>query len=175
MQEGDTSDSPKQVMQGAVKDLYLSYLNSTNTWVTCVKGASCIAPVTQNSAWSGIMYQVATLHGPEAVRGAMSFMKTYAAANPAPSTPEAKEDLHIQALAAGAGLNLGCYVDAWRWYASSTLRSVMVSQYGATNRFCQDLDNDGYSPFQGDTDDTNASVHPGAIEVLNGVDDDSDG
>ncbi len=38
-----------------------------------------------------------------------------------------------------------------------------------------DSDGDGYRPWQGDCDDTNAAVHPGASELCNGLDDDCDG
>ncbi len=38
-----------------------------------------------------------------------------------------------------------------------------------------DQDGDGYSPAQGDCDDTNPYIHPGAREVNNGVDDNCDG
>ncbi len=34
-----------------------------------------------------------------------------------------------------------------------------------------DSDGDGYTTTQGDCDDTNAAVNPGAIEVCNGIDD----
>jgi hypothetical protein len=40
---------------------------------------------------------------------------------------------------------------------------------------CEDLDGDGWTVLQGDCDDANPSVHPGAIEVCNGMDDDCDG
>ena len=38
-----------------------------------------------------------------------------------------------------------------------------------------DVDGDGWSPQAGDCDDDDASVHPGAAEECNGVDDDCDG
>ncbi len=38
-----------------------------------------------------------------------------------------------------------------------------------------DIDNDGYSPAQGDCDDQDYTVNPGADESCNGVDDDCDG
>ncbi len=39
----------------------------------------------------------------------------------------------------------------------------------------RDLDRDGYTPNQGDCDDEDAQVHPGAEEACNGLDDDCDG
>jgi hypothetical protein len=38
-----------------------------------------------------------------------------------------------------------------------------------------DGDSDGYSVAQGDCDDSNPAVHPGATELCNGIDDDCDG
>jgi hypothetical protein len=38
-----------------------------------------------------------------------------------------------------------------------------------------DADGDGVRPWQGDCDDENAAVHPGAPELCNGLDDDCDG
>ncbi len=39
----------------------------------------------------------------------------------------------------------------------------------------KDLDGDGYTPDQGDCDDTNPTTHPGALELCDGVDNDCDG
>src|SRR5262249_3297221 len=38
-----------------------------------------------------------------------------------------------------------------------------------------DADGDGFSTAQGDCNDANAAIHPGATEVCNGVDDNCDG
>ncbi len=46
------------------------------------------------------------------------------------------------------------------------------------NTYCDDgdLDNDGYTVEEGDCDDDNAAIHPGALEICgNGTDDDCDG
>jgi hypothetical protein len=39
----------------------------------------------------------------------------------------------------------------------------------------EDLDNDGFSPAQGDCDDADPAVHPGAFDVCDGKDNDCDG
>ncbi|MFC1769416.1 putative metal-binding motif-containing protein, partial [Nanoarchaeota archaeon] len=40
---------------------------------------------------------------------------------------------------------------------------------------CEDVDNDGYTTCDGDCDDTNPSINPGAVEVCNEIDDNCDG
>ncbi len=38
----------------------------------------------------------------------------------------------------------------------------------------EDIDGDGYTVAQGDCDDSNPTIHPGAVELCNGLDDDCD-
>ncbi len=47
---------------------------------------------------------------------------------------------------------------------------LFISKLGSA----ADIDGDGYTLVQGDCDDNNAAVHPGATEVCNGIDDDCD-
>jgi hypothetical protein len=121
------------------------------------------------------MFRMAQLHGVEAIRGFMAYLKDYRDHHPSPATAEDKEDLHIEALAAGAHLNLSCYADAWRWQASSDLRSRMDALYGVNNPFCADTDQDTFRPLTGDCRDDQPGIHPGAVETANGTDDDCNG
>ena len=56
-----------------------------------------------------------------------------------------------------------------------------MSPAGSSGFLCKlgastiDHDGDGYAPSGGDCNDTNPAIHPGAVEVCNGVDDDCNG
>ncbi len=52
--------------------------------------------------------------------------------------------------------------------------SLAVGTPGTVNIPC-DLDGDGYTSAQGDCDDQNKNVHPGTVELCNGVDDNCNG
>jgi len=63
------------------------------------------------------------------------------------------------------------YSMAWNDSRDSTYQVYLARLTCA----CTDLDGDGYTTCDGDCDDTNAAVHPGATETCNGVDDDCNG
>lgn len=169
--------SPADLEDYEVRKWYRPYYQDpTADWAECVRDGLCEGRgIYRNDAWGGITQRFAQIHGPEAVRGAMAFLNAYEQTYPEPSGAEAREDLHIEAMAAGAGLDLGCYVDTWRWNASPALRARMTSTYGAINPYCADADADGFSVLAGDCNDGSSAVHPGATETVNGVDDDCDG
>ncbi len=50
-----------------------------------------------------------------------------------------------------------------------------VTGYIRVDIDCVDGDGDGFTTCDGDCDDSNASIHPGAVEICNGKDDDCDG
>ena len=52
---------------------------------------------------------------------------------------------------------------------------AVISSWGPCSVGNLDADQDGWTVEDGDCDDTNPNVHPGAIEVCNGIDDDCDG
>lgn len=65
----------------------------------------------------------------------------------------------------------GCLELAWLDVTTDEVRLVSVAN-------CEDLrdaDGDGWTPEQGDCDDTNGEIHPAATEACNGYDDDCDG
>jgi hypothetical protein len=66
---------------------------------------------------------------------------------------------------------------AWRWYDTSGTTSDEYGSPGAANYNClndPDNDGDGYTGVD-DCNDADASIHPGATETCDGVDQDCDG
>ena len=175
-QEGLSGTAPAIQFRADRLGAYDPYIADTaKNWTGCVSGAGC-TDSQRNSIWAGLMFRFVELHGAPALLRYMEFLRTYTAANPAPSGNSAKEDLNVEAMAYGAQRNLGCYADRWRWNASAALRSRMLAQWGASNSNCQDNDADGFSPLDGDANDANPAVKPGGAEVAgNGVDDNSNG
>lgn len=170
--EGSAERSPEDVFRQSLRLTFERYMASSSTWESCLRDGLC--PF-RNEAWAGTLWRMARLHGPDAIKGYTRFVGAYRSSHPEPPSAEAKNDLHVEAMAAGVSLNLGCYVDAWRWHASAALRARMESDHGPGNAFCEDLDADSFSPLTGDCDDEDPGVRPGASEVLDGLDGDCDG
>jgi Putative metal-binding motif len=126
-------------------------------------------------SWGGLGFRLALLDGPQAVRGFMAFLRQYRQSSQPPTTAEGRNDLYVEALAAGARRNLGCVADTWRWHISDPLRQRMRERYRAPNPDCQDRDRDGFSLLLGDCNDHQSTIHPGAAERIRRVDDDCDG
>ncbi len=153
-------------------------MGASASWSTCVRsGGGCETNgVKANDAWGGIVLRFERLHGASAVRAAFAHLREYVDTNPTPpSTAEEKNDLLIESLAAGADLDVSCEMDTWHWEFSTALRTKLAQTYTGANFACSDGDGDGYTPAERDYDDHDATIHPGAVEVLNGIDDDCDG
>jgi uncharacterized repeat protein (TIGR01451 family) len=154
------------------------YAFGSATWATCVRnGGGCEASgVKANEAWAGLLLQYVRLHGPAALKQAMLYLRDYKTAHPdVPPTPEAKNDLLITALATGAGVQITCEMESWRWSLTDAARASLAQSFPAPDPFCADADGDSYSQLRGDFDDHNQNVHPGATEVINVIDDDCNG
>jgi hypothetical protein len=175
--QGRPEEGPDEVLRRLERETFGAYLADPSlSWGSCVRDGVCstlIGRVDRNGAWAGTLWRLARLHGPQAVRGYARFLAGYA--GPEPGIPEEKNDLHVEALAAGAAADLGCYVDAWRWHASPAARDRMTAAFGPGNPFCDDLDGDGRNRLSGDCDEGDAGRFPAADELTNDVDDDCDG
>lgn len=143
-------------------------------WAACVRDQGCAGGIRANEAWAGFMLRFARLHGQHAMIRALSYLKSYRDTHPnPPQTPEEKNDLLIKALAYGAGTNISCEIDAWRWSMTEAARSELAANY-PPDPLCRDTDGDTYSAVTGDLNDQDKSVYPGATETINGLDDDCD-
>jgi uncharacterized protein (TIGR03437 family) len=156
-------------------------LATSATWSRCVKpGSGCEGEgIIANRVYAGLLLRYARLHGQGALRRTFEFYKTYHATHdPNESfnfTAEQKNDLLAEALSFGINADISGELDAWFWPISPATREKLRQTYGQPNPFSQDADGDGWSPVQGDLDDHDATVHPGAVEQINGKDDDCNG
>ena len=115
----------------------------------------------------------AKFHGPGALKRATGYLKGYKADHPAPTgTADENNDLLIEALAHGSNVNVAGDADWLRWKVSDAERSGLASRFPTRSPYSLDRDGDTFTPLDGDTDDTDAGVRPGAVEVQNGKDDD---
>jgi hypothetical protein len=174
--EGDLNAAPDEVIEDWLGVVGRYFMDPGADWATCVRDGRCGDRfITPELAWAGFGLKLALLDGPQAIRGFMAFLRQHRQSHVPAATPEEKNDLYIEALAAGARRDLSCVADAWRWPVSDVLRERMRRLYPTANPDCQDRDRDGFTPLEGDCDDRRATVRPGAAERLRRVDDDCDG
>ncbi len=172
---GSATASPDDVQTSWVASTYGAFLRDPDaSWERCIAQEACASDgVTANAAWGGITHRFVQLHGPHAARRFLAALSQLRSDRGAPQSLQDRADLHFEALAAGAGTNLACYADAWRWSISSGLRARLATLPAETR--CIDLDADRVTPALGDCDDDDADVYPGAPELANGSDDDCNG
>ncbi|HEX6203864.1 MAG TPA: putative metal-binding motif-containing protein [Thermoanaerobaculia bacterium] len=153
----------------------LSYLNHPGrSWQACVRDDACGNLLPRESR-VGVPLAVFAAAGPEAAPRAMDFLRQWQQANPQqPPTPEDREGLWIEALAAGAGADLTGCLAPLGWLESPAL-AARLAQHGPPAAFCQDADGDGVIGLLGDCAPGDPAVAPGRPEVPNGVDDDCNG
>ena len=156
-------------------------LATSTTWARCVKpGSVCEGEgIIANRVYAGLLLRYASLHGQGALRRTFIFYKNYATTHDPNEifdfTAEQKNDLLAEALSFGINGNISGELDAWFWPISPATREKLRLTYPQPNPFSQDADGDGWSPVRGDLDDHDATVHPGAVEQINGRDDDCNG
>jgi uncharacterized protein (TIGR03437 family) len=151
------------------------------TWERCVKpGSVCEAEgILANRASAALLLKYARLHGREALKRVFQFYKQYVAtADPVTAVflpPEQKNDIFAEALSFGIQADVSGEFDAWFWPVSAAAREKLRRTYPQPNPYVTDADGDGWSLVRGDTNDHDPSVHPGAMETVNGKDDDGNG
>jgi len=177
---GSGSRNPDKYQTFQVNEMFARpYLSvAGHSWNSCVKSNGFCGGLNSFLIQAGFCHKVSSLHGVAAVQRALVFMRnaiTTRSLNPSSMSPEQRNDLMLESFSYGAQTNLTCYVDAWNWEISATNRNQLAALYGNNNTLCADNDGDGYSVVQGDTDDSNFAIHPGAVETVNGLDDNGNG
>lgn len=164
--------APDEVLHDAIERFWSPYFNRPDAdWPLCVRDGQCEG-ISRNGAWAGVSLLTALHYGPGAIKQSMRFLAERP--SPPPEDAAGKEDLRIAAHAAGAGLNFACHVDTWRWQASTPLRADMAARYGQPVVLCDDADQDGFSPLDGDCDDHQPTAFPGNPEIQDGLDNNCD-
>ncbi len=178
---GEYRSMPEIALQEKVFGLNNSWDKraSASSWEQCVKtGAGCEG-VSANRASAGLLLRYARLHGQDSLRRVFEFYKNYKATHDPNEifnfTPEQKNDLFVEALAYGANADISSELDIWYWPLSQATRDKLRQTYPAANPNTQDADSDGWSPARGDLDDHDQSVYPGAMEAIDGKDNDCNG
>jgi hypothetical protein len=174
--EGNLTNTPEELTRVVIGYSSPFFDDPTATWESCVRNDQCV----DRNLYSPVIYggfglRIARQYGPQTVRGFTAFLQQYEQSHEPPATVEGKNDLYVEALAAGARQNLGCVADGLRWPVSDSLRQRMRQRYGTRNPACEDQDHDGFTPLRGDCNDHRATVHPGAPDTRNRLDDDCDG
>lgn len=151
------------------------------SWEQCTSGGRCGAvrverdsPTPGDCLYSGFVLRFADLFGPRVMPRVFAAWRDMAIQRN-PETVEEKTRFLLEGLAIGAQADIGCYVKAMAWPWPDDLAASVRDRYSTVPAPCLDVDQDGYSPVLGDSDDANAAIHPGATEVQNGVDDDGNG
>ncbi len=183
-QEGEVNasgagDYPARFLQSYINKNFGPYLAyPSHSWAACVRDNTCDPANSMGQhAQGGMVLRIAQMHGPLGIPAFVQYLSnaiTTRNLNASQMDVLTKNDLLLESLANGEQVNLACYVDFWNWPISSTLRSQLQTRFN-NNANCLDQDGDGYSVVGGDTNDMNATIHPGATEIADGMDHDSDG
>ncbi len=173
--------NPVEQLQHWIDFSYKPYLQAADhTWQKCIEDDQCDPGAKlgiAQHAQAGPILRLGQLYGVATMKKLGPYLLAQIPGrnlNLATTTDSEKRDLLEEMLGFGLGANVACFFDFLGWPVPDDLRARLTTQFG-TNALCQDKDGDGYTPIQGDLDDNNAAVHPGATEVRNGIDDDCNG
>jgi hypothetical protein len=169
---GGTTD-PFAAFSRFVNRILDEYLSSpTATWGACVKDNRCEPKLHPNILQSILLLRAVQLFGPAVVAPWLERVHEASRSLSASSmSPLDKSDVLVETLSQAINANTLCFFDSLRWSVSDSLRSKLQRRF-EDSAVCTDQDNDGFSLMRGDFDDANSLVHPGATEVVNGIDDD---
>lgn len=146
--------------------------NPTATWETCIKDNACQPILHSNALQANALLRLVQLFGPTIVtRWLEEVQNASRLLDYSRMSPIDKTDVLVESLSKAVNANLVCFFDYLRWPVSERLRTKLQRKY-TDSAICMDRDNDGYSPMRGDYNDASPIIHPGAVEVVNGVDDD---
>jgi regulation of enolase protein 1 (concanavalin A-like superfamily) len=162
----------------SIQEVYETFPNAT--WERCIRDQACIDGVHNDTVMNefsqgGPILRIAQMYGDAAIGNWIKSLKDIMTerGNVAPTTDQGRSELLIESLSRTTKADLSCFFDFWHWPMGSALRGRLAT-YGP-NAFCADNDGDGYSRLKYDCNDQSANVHPGAVEIMNGIDDDCDG
>ena len=154
--------------------------DSNDIWSQCIVSGDCpnsqsmTADAAKRSLWSGVYFAYQELFGQEAVLASLRALETLLDQKK-PANREEQETVRLVSLAVGAGQNLECLYESWGWFNSPTLTAELIERFPDPGGICSDGDVDGFSGLDGDCNNSNASVFPGAEELDDQTDNDCDG
>ena len=162
-------------LQYNIDHLFSGYLNLPDaSWERCIRDDDCDPRrITARETQGALLLRMAQLHGPGLVKRWLRHLPELIESkqlSSASMSAEDKADFLMESLSNAAESDLTCHFDSLDWPVSEDLRAQLASSY-EPSPYCQDQDQDEYSIFWGDCDDTNALRNPAAAEVPNGMDD----
>jgi len=126
----------------------------------------------------GILLDIYMMHGEAGLQGIFDAIETLRtedlqAWENADLSIDAKRNRWMRLIADGLQVNVTPYFEYWKYPISPEQRTYFAT-YEASPAIL-DTDRDGFSPLEHDLDDTDATVYPGAPELLDGKDNNQDG
>ncbi|MDB5105946.1 MAG: hypothetical protein JWP91_3635 [Fibrobacteres bacterium] len=151
------------------------------SWSRCISAGDCDPDgiVDQTGVamggQGGLVMRIVELYGSAAITPWLANVRTLLSQRASPPVSDLdKEEFFAESLAMTLKADLSCFFDQLNWPVGSALRG-RLARYGAASAFCADADFDGYTRLRHDCNDASAAIRPGAVETLNGTDDDCDG
>lgn len=162
---------PLDLLDNVLEEIFTPYLrDESSTWENCILSGDCTFPspqilpdAKQRGAQGALLLQYARTAGDAALRRTLRYLVSQVMASPEawvkwPATQKA--DLLWEAMSVGAGESLGPIADLWKWHITPQMREALLAAYGDSGSLMQDVDRDGFSPAEGDCDDSNPEVRP---------------